>query len=574
MADLRGREIRESYKYLLSLEAVTSSRATGNHPAINTSAKFVTDGTGTRSVLRLGTDSAQIEGQLTVAGNMVVLGTLTSLNTSESTSIEGQFLGTDTDSATQPSFSWVANTNTGFYQPEINLIGVSINGNERLLISTSALSIINTQPTLRLVNTNNITEMVKTSTEFKISTVNLNNSLISDDYIIQTSNLGSTSHSFNILNTTVARIDGGGASAEYDETIMTREKSDARYIRTSENTAIPVPLTLSRVDNISSGGRLVLNRSLDNSLGVGVDSFGNSNNPSLRFFDSSGDRAYLESRSSLLDNNISIVTREKGDLRYARIENLPDFSTFLTREEADSLYQPVSGNTTEPEPEPEPTNIEFDKFIVYRYSGTFRQPTNTSSSVSPIGIIVVGNGGERFSSNIGGTPGGLAASIDYVRTGSIINITIATNTDRNDFVRDVTEVNFFNSDNEERTILSRPGGHTSETEIQTNLRIGEGGNFFNGKMNYTNWNTILRSFASNGLENNSTIFRSMLFQYIDTITNQAVGSDLYYPERNDLLPGYAAGLFSSPASPGVGAVVIFYKGTNRGPNNELDPEVN
>jgi len=49
MADLSGREIRESYKYLLSLEAVTSSRATGNSPAINTSAKFVTDGTGTRT---------------------------------------------------------------------------------------------------------------------------------------------------------------------------------------------------------------------------------------------------------------------------------------------------------------------------------------------------------------------------------------------------------------------------------------------------------------------------------------------------------------------------------------------
>lgn len=62
MADLRGKEIRETYKYILSLEATTSSRATGNNSAIDVSAKFVTDGTGARTSLRLGTSTVGIGG--------------------------------------------------------------------------------------------------------------------------------------------------------------------------------------------------------------------------------------------------------------------------------------------------------------------------------------------------------------------------------------------------------------------------------------------------------------------------------------------------------------------------------
>ena len=72
MADLRSREIRESYRFLISLSARTTAQSIFG-AGMQSTPRFVTDGDGVRSALKLGSSGIGIDGSCMVSGSFAIV---------------------------------------------------------------------------------------------------------------------------------------------------------------------------------------------------------------------------------------------------------------------------------------------------------------------------------------------------------------------------------------------------------------------------------------------------------------------------------------------------------------------
>lgn len=115
MSDLRGKQIREGYKFLLGLSAHTSA---GAALGLESTLRFVTDGNGVRSPLKLGTNSVGVDGVLIVSGeanfkNISINTFVVSGNSSEIRGVSPRLKFTNTSAGTHDY--WALNSNNNFY---------------------------------------------------------------------------------------------------------------------------------------------------------------------------------------------------------------------------------------------------------------------------------------------------------------------------------------------------------------------------------------------------------------------------------------------------------------------------
>jgi len=271
------------------------------------------------------------------------------------------------DTAAAPSFSWDIDSDTGIYRPFGNTIAISTDGTERLLITNNTLRHSGTDPRIQLVDTDaptthNRTEFFRSNTQFGIKTTNSIGNPRATDYEMTIDVSGATQHEWRINNTTAAVIDSIGISANSSTTIITREKGDARYLTTNSASSGFVTLatdqtitgfkTFSKNVVIASaltitGESLVGIRSNLSVSGIGLFDFDilgattsaifrfnratSTGKSTVIFFRGDGtttEEARIDSGTGTVAGvNTTIITREKGDARYARLSAQNEFTT-------------------------------------------------------------------------------------------------------------------------------------------------------------------------------------------------------------------------------------------------------
>ncbi|OGG51083.1 hypothetical protein A2704_02845 [Candidatus Kaiserbacteria bacterium RIFCSPHIGHO2_01_FULL_54_36b] len=100
-----------------------------------------------REKLQHGSKAISILATLLLIGAVGVIvsgGTYANLASSQTVDGSGQFLGKADDSATAPSFSWMTDTDTGFFHPGSDSIGVSVGGSERARIDSGFAALAGT----------------------------------------------------------------------------------------------------------------------------------------------------------------------------------------------------------------------------------------------------------------------------------------------------------------------------------------------------------------------------------------------------------------------------------------------
>ena len=238
--------------------------------------------------------------------------------------------------------------------------------------------------------THNRTEFFRSNTQFGIKTTNSIGNPRATDYEMTIDVSGATKHEWRIINTPVASIDGIGTSASNATTIITREKGDARYLTPAnvlaggsiQITVSGASIRVSAPEYLTAGSAssgfvtldtaqtIVANKTFSKSVviasaitltgnnfvgiranlsvsGAGLFDFdivgattsaifrfnrSTSNGKStVIFFRGDGtttEEARIDSGTGTVAGvNTTIITREKGDARYARLSAQNEFTT-------------------------------------------------------------------------------------------------------------------------------------------------------------------------------------------------------------------------------------------------------
>ena len=334
MADLRGRQIRESYRFLVGLSARTTAASVFG-TGMQSTPRFLTDGDGVRSALRIGTASISVNGNifvsgsidvqnsittsaLTVTGPSTFAGTVNFTDVSAGGSvIANRIYGNFADTAGTPSFSWFGDIDTGLFSPESDSVGFSTGGIETLRISNNAVIHYGTNPKLTLIDTDAPathyrTDIYRENNQFGIRTVNSTGTTQSNDYFITLVASGASQHEFRIRQSQAAVIDAAGTAIPNSRTIITREKGDARY---------------TLVDGVGNFNSVAIGLVSDRHL----LSDGNQNGTRGLAIAVSGVLAgIVHPVGTAAPATTTIITREKGDARYAQLSASNTFSSGIT----------------------------------------------------------------------------------------------------------------------------------------------------------------------------------------------------------------------------------------------------
>lgn len=350
MADLRGRQIRESYRFLVGLSARTTANSVfgvGMEPQ----QRFITDGDGVRSALRIGTTgisingNAVVSGTLTVQTNLIVSGQTTLLGTfnvdsvsaggsiaaasfNATSTVVGGFRGIDTDSSLVPSFTWDGSPTTGMFRSNDGGVAFTFNADEKLRIINNVVQQRGTDPRYRFVDvdapvTHQWTELLRQNSTFNVRTLDGNNNVQAIDYSMNIGASGATNHIFRVVGLDAARVDAVGTTAPTTTTIMTREKGDSRYAQ------------LAAATNTYTGKAIYNSGTLNNHIrlerGSGTAVEITPSVGSLLISVSGAESARIAKNGPLVYDNaqpsFTVITREKGDARYTQIssdENLKE----------------------------------------------------------------------------------------------------------------------------------------------------------------------------------------------------------------------------------------------------------
>ena len=348
MADLRGRQIRESYRFLVGLSARTTANSVFG-VGMESTERFLTDGDGVRSALRLGTNGVSVNGNIVVSGNSTVQNTFTvqgttnldgpvniaslsaagliTADTFEATSLtNGGFRGLAADTQVAPSYVWSDDTTTGIFKPTPITIGFTTSGSERLRIGNNLVRHSGTDPRIQLNDvdapfTHNRSEIIRQNNSLTVRTLNNDDVVQSADYTINIGVSGATSHIFSTTNIEAARIDPAGTLAPFPTTVLTREKGDGRYIGLDGNNIFTGSNTFATTTLFQANLRFTPGGTAGN-VRIGTDDGGiYTNGDTTTLFFSVNNT--LAARIDLAGPNTpapeTIITRDKGDIRYARL---------------------------------------------------------------------------------------------------------------------------------------------------------------------------------------------------------------------------------------------------------------
>ena len=114
---------------------------------LTTSTTFGGDVSGTYNAIVVANDSHthafdNLTGKTGGTGNYTTTGTMTAATFNATSTTNGGFQGIDADSATNPSFTWSADLNTGIYRPAADQIGFTTGGTVACTISGSNFNVV------------------------------------------------------------------------------------------------------------------------------------------------------------------------------------------------------------------------------------------------------------------------------------------------------------------------------------------------------------------------------------------------------------------------------------------------
>ena len=114
---------------------------------LTTSTTFGGDVSGTYNAIVVADDSHthafdNLTGKTGGTGNYTTTGTMTAATFNATSTTNGGFQGIDADSATNPSFTWSADLNTGIYRPAADQIGFTTGGTVACTISGSNFNVV------------------------------------------------------------------------------------------------------------------------------------------------------------------------------------------------------------------------------------------------------------------------------------------------------------------------------------------------------------------------------------------------------------------------------------------------